>query len=315
MNKNPFSIYDFLGYLFPGAFALIVVKFLVYTDNPFCPYCFLESIRDLAQSNDKLTDTIFFILLSYILGHAIAFASTLTVEQFANWRYGYPSSFILGISTQYLQKPTYPANMSLRGKAKVFMRYYLARTFVALSVWPICLFSIVIGQWLNVRKFYIKETDEFTKKEILKRIQRLTNKLGIENISEDMINEKQLNYHRFITFYEYEKSEKHGVKMDNYVALYDFMRSVTMVLVFYTWYVAIMLVVFWGIDAVSLLYVIGAAFSTYFFFMAYMKFYRRYTEESFYTLVADDDFKESVAGEINNQNQDQENNNWEGNGQ
>lgn len=171
----------------------------------------------------------------------------------------------------------------------------------------ICLFSIVIGQWFNVRKFYIKETDEYTKKEILKRIQQLAKKLGIEDISEDMINEKQLNYHRFITFYEYEKSEKHGVKMDNYVALYDFMRSVTMVLVIYTWYVTIKLFPFLGIDVV--LYVIGAAFSTYFFFMAYMKFYRRYTEESFYTLVADDDFNEFVVREINNQNQDQENNN------
>lgn len=308
MNKNPFSIYDFLGYLFPGAFALIVVKFLDYTDNPFCPYCFLESIRDLAQSNDKLTDTVFFILLSYILGHAIAFASTLTVEQFANWRYGYPSSFILGISTQYFKKPIYPANTSLRGKAKVFVLYYLARLLVAFSVWPISLFSILIGQLFNVRKFYIKETDEYTKKEILKRIQRLANKLGIEGISEDMINEKKLNYHRFITFYEYEKSEKHGVKMDNYVALYDFMRSVTMVLVCYTWYVVIKLVIYWGIEVDSLIYVIVAALSTYFFFMAYMKFYRRYTEESFYTLVADDDFKESVAGEINNQNQDQDNN-------
>lgn len=308
MNKNPFSIYDFLGYLFPGAFALIVVKFLDYTDNPFCPYCFLESIRDLAQSNDKLTDTVFFILLSYILGHAIAFASTLTVEQFANWRYGYPSSFILGISTQYFKKPIYPANTSLWGKAKVFVLYYLARLLVAFSVWPISLFSILIGQLFNVRKFYIKETDEYTKKEILKRIQRLANKLGIEGISEDMINEKKLNYHRFITFYEYEKSEKHGVKMDNYVALYDFMRSVTMVLVCYTWYVVIKLVIYWGIEVDSLIYVIVAALSTYFFFMAYMKFYRRYTEESFYTLVADDDFKESVAREINNQNQDQDNN-------
>lgn len=313
MNKNPFSIYDFLGYLFPGAFALIVVKFLVFTDNPFCPYCFLDSIRDLAQSNDRLTDTIFFILLSYILGHAIAFASTLTVEQFANWRYGYPSSFILGISTEYFQKLIYPDDMSLRRKAKVFILYYLARIIVALSVWPICLFSIVIGQWFNVRKFYIKETDEYTKKEIIKRIQRLAKQLGIEDISEDMINKKQLNYHRFITFYEYEKSAKHGVKMDNYVALYDFMRSVTMVLVFYTWYVAIKLVFFWGMDAVSSRYVIGAALSSYFFFMAYMKFYRRYTEESFYTLVADENFKEPVAGEINNQNQ--ENNNLEGNGQ
>ena len=66
-------------------------------------------------------------------------------------------------------------------------------------------------------------------------------------------------------------------------------------------------------DAVSSRYVIGAALSCYFFFMAYMKFYRRYTEESFYTLVADENFKEPVAGEINNQNQ--ENNNLEGNGQ
>ena len=103
MNKNPFSIYDFSGYLFPGAFALIVVKFLTYTDNPFCFYCFMDSVRELAQSNDKLIDTVFFILLSYILGHAIAFASTLTVEQYANWRYGYPSAFILGIDTKYFK--------------------------------------------------------------------------------------------------------------------------------------------------------------------------------------------------------------------
>ena len=176
------------------------------------------------------------------------------------------------------------------------MLFYLARLVVAISVLPIVVFSVVLGGLFNVRKFYIKETDNYTKTEIKKRIMRLCHKLDITEITDENIMGCKLNYHRFVTFYEYEKSKKHCVKMDNYVALYDFMRSVTMVLVVYTWYVAYHLF-FWDIDIHTSLYVLGSAFLTYFFFMAYMKFYRRYTEESFFTLITDEDLKESVSSE------------------
>lgn len=30
MNKNPFSLYDFLGYLFPGLATLMLTAFVIY---------------------------------------------------------------------------------------------------------------------------------------------------------------------------------------------------------------------------------------------------------------------------------------------
>lgn len=33
MNKNPFSIYDFLGYLFPGLVALIAVTYVAFSSE------------------------------------------------------------------------------------------------------------------------------------------------------------------------------------------------------------------------------------------------------------------------------------------
>lgn len=40
MKKNPFSLFDFLGYLFPGALALFLIFFISKVEN-------IESITSL----------------------------------------------------------------------------------------------------------------------------------------------------------------------------------------------------------------------------------------------------------------------------
>ena len=84
MKKNPFSLFDFLGYVFPGAFALLIVYLISECQGVSS---FWKEIQDIPF---KWEDTILLTLLSYILGHFLAYVSSLTVEKFSIWLYGYP---------------------------------------------------------------------------------------------------------------------------------------------------------------------------------------------------------------------------------
>ena len=43
-EKNPFSLFDFLGYFFPGAFALLIIwsSYIVWTKEDILP---IESVN------------------------------------------------------------------------------------------------------------------------------------------------------------------------------------------------------------------------------------------------------------------------------
>ena len=50
MNKNPFSIYDFLGYLFPGLIFLVTVFFVCHvTSVP------LQEYFDFSKYQDRIS--------------------------------------------------------------------------------------------------------------------------------------------------------------------------------------------------------------------------------------------------------------------
>ncbi|MFA6712186.1 MAG: hypothetical protein WCS33_05715, partial [Candidatus Caldatribacteriota bacterium] len=46
-----------------------------------------------------------FVIISYVLGHALNYLSSLTIERYSIWSIGYPSRFILGEKQScYLKK-------------------------------------------------------------------------------------------------------------------------------------------------------------------------------------------------------------------
>lgn len=99
MRKNPFSLYDFLGYVFPGLMAIFTICFFYETKEitgvSSLFYNLLDFVRSLGGENRSwIEDTIILTIASYVTGHFIAYLSSLTVEQFAIWIYDYPSVFL-----------------------------------------------------------------------------------------------------------------------------------------------------------------------------------------------------------------------------
>jgi hypothetical protein len=97
LQKNPFSLYDFLGYLFPGGFFLLIIS--LFNSIEVINVC--NIINGIVGKNSVFTEritfynTLFFTISSYIVGQLLSYISTLTVERFSLWLYGYPSEFLL----------------------------------------------------------------------------------------------------------------------------------------------------------------------------------------------------------------------------
>jgi len=116
---SPFTLYDFFGYFFPGAFFLFILVIEYdggdimdfYVNNPLKPYslfCFEENypkdlkasyIRAFLTSKDssfQFVPFIIVVMLSYLLGHIIASISSLFLEYgIVHFILGYPSINLL----------------------------------------------------------------------------------------------------------------------------------------------------------------------------------------------------------------------------
>lgn len=299
MKKNPFSLYDFLGYVFPGALALILIHFLYGIMMAMGGNYQAITINTIADYIKKVNwelgweNTVVFIILAYCAGHVIAYASSLTVEKLSNWLYGYPSAYIMGnpsffnnLRTGNYWKSFIPWK---EGCAAVWKRLVeiLWKLLTSLIMLPITLCCFLLGYVFQVEKLYLKPVDGNLRNVIQKHTEQLLAKLGCETDVD--YRDSSSDFHRLIYNYEYDKREAHRIKMDNYVAIYGFLRALTFIsnglFVAYVFFILRYKVPFnetWH----QLLFLIGI---TYLLFMSFMKFYRRFTMESFMCLSIDTD--------------------------
>ncbi len=300
MRQNPFSLYDFLGYVFPGALTLVLIYFFAELPQ-------LESISQIykelgeflkakrtAGTFDLLEETVILTILAYVIGHIVAYLSSVTVEKFAIWAYGYPSEFLLGqLSVWHYwrigkNRPDNPRNEFLPNNRKEALDL-LWRILIAIFLFPISICSIILGKLLCMKSFFVKPLDRTLRETIQKNIEKLANSLEITIHDGD-------DFHRVIYHYEYEHQSSHVQKLDNYVALYGFLRAMTFIASCTTLWITIKYLwpnfsinaeIDWHLVIIFLLCIL----TTYTFFMAFMKFYRRFTLESFMCLVIDTSFK------------------------
>lgn len=288
MEKNPFSLYDFLGYLVPGAIAVFGAYFLLNLCpfnlcdgvmlNPLDIKNVIKKIPSLAALEFSWVMWLVFILFSYLIGHFIAYISSLTVEKFSNWVYGYPSDFLLNeLDPFYFWKPN---GVFIKSNALIW------RLLISFFLLPIVAFNLVFAKLMNAKSFFVKTLDPFLIKAIQKKLGLLFFELDID----DVYDEEESDLHRIVDHYVYEKQIGHRSKLDNYVALYGFLRSITLIFNVFFWYVLyytlfISLGELTILDAVISLFFLGGFI--FIFFMAFMKFYRRYTLEGFMCLITD----------------------------
>tara|TARA_R110001632_G_scaffold28927_2_gene77027 strand:- start:50235 stop:51077 length:843 start_codon:yes stop_codon:yes gene_type:complete len=276
IKQNPFSVYDFLGYLIPGSlfiYCFLIIDYLKKNNN-------YEIKNILSEINSVGYENIFFfIIISYSLGHILSFSSSVTVEKYANWKYDFPSKYLL--------------NFEYKGywNKKLKLKSIMWRFFLLPILFPCAFLDYLIGNLFGFKKFYTSSVDVFLEKVIKYKVDKLLDKLKLGEIND--IKEfkdgkaKKYDFHRLITHYAYENSKNHQGKMSNYVALYGFLRNLCFIFNFLTIYFFLRVCLFLKFDLVNTITLIILSILTYISFMAFMKFYRRYTLEGFMVIAID----------------------------
>ncbi len=291
IKQNPFSLYDFLGYLIPGALLCYVFLFLLKIDN-------INSINDiiLIVSNNQefqFDKILFFVIISYSLGHLISYLSSITIERYSYWKYDYPSKYLLGLNKKQKYFPK-----------KKHWKLLLIKTILAILLLPITTLDLILGEYFNFKTFYTKKLDSFLIQVIKDKNLELLDIL-YPPYYDDL---KKYDFHRIISHYVYENSKNHQSKMINYVALYGFLRAVTLIVNFIFWIFLIVTIqssykylvslkyikfgiLFSSIDYTRIFLLLFIAIITYIYFMGFMKFYRRYTLEAYMLVAIDKEIK------------------------
>lgn len=294
MSKNPFSIYDFMGYLFPGLFLLII---LVYVRNGNFDISYIFRFKVLIeaiganQSTFDLDKSILIIILGYITGHFVSYSSSITIETFANTIFGYPSEYLLygnDLSWPEMIKKYFKcsANSSLKEiKVLKLVCKFIVKIFVFLFLFPISLMTFLLGWLVDINAYITRPIDEYLKKSILKKQYELAKILNIKKT--DL--KKKSDYHRMVMHYVYINVTECQRKVDNYISLYGFLRSITFVFcicfdccLFYSLRtVDISMPMNWNlVFELTILYTMCILS-----FLGFMKFYRRNSLENFMTLL------------------------------
>ena len=277
MLKNPFSFYDFLGYLFPGLVCVIFLKVICSIEGPIT----IETLLDQGLfTSFSWQDSIQYTVLAYVVGHFVSYFSSLTVEPYLIWSYGYPSVFLL---KENYDKNFFDINIKV-GKVGT----YCWKLLVCIIIFPICFASLFFGRLLHFRFYVLKPLDAYLRNCINKKISSLLSELQLPSSQEGD------DVHRILMHYNYEHYENHVHKYDNYVALYGFLRSLSFLcssIFIFLFFMEIKTIDFNStIDWKAIMILTIMFCTTYLYYLGFIKFYRRYTLENFMSIVVDEKF-------------------------
>jgi hypothetical protein len=271
IKQNPFSLYDFLGYFVPGALFFMGLTTIPLLSNPST-----NLANDILNSLDQVSFYLTFILIAYLIGHILSFVSSLTIENYSNWKVGYPSRYLLG--------EPYPKYMQSKSTEHKTERK-LMHAFVWVLLFPITFWDITIGNVFHLDKLlYARPLDPLLIKIIKGKLKVFSEKYA--GLSAEDINTNETGDFRFSYHYAVEHAPAHFPKMQNYVALYGFTRTITMVIVLLFWWILILFVLektsFW--DNLPMLAFLSAF--SFISFLNFMKFYRRFSLEVMMAVAA-----------------------------
>lgn len=279
MKQHPFSLYDFLGYFTPGAFVLYLIFLISILKDPSC------TLKDAFMMIPSLSieGLIFMLIVSYSIGHIISYVSSITVEKYSIWQYGYPSRFLLNIKVP-----------RFRDHLKTFVGIFWGLLIIILLL-PTVILDFIFGRLFGLKAFYARCLDDELIKIISLKINQLAQRIGITK--ENGFGEngaKDCDYFRIIQHYTYDYSKNHQSKFSNYISIYGFLRTMTLIFNLLFWYILIHIGVFHKFDLNSILILSVTSIVAYTFFMGFVKFYRRYTLEGFMVLVIDCDLHDKT---------------------
>lgn len=287
MLKNPFSFYDFLGYLFPGLVCVIFLKMIASINGAIT----IDSIFNHGLvSSFSWKDTVQYTVLAYVAGHLVSYFSSLTIEPYLIWSYGYPSVFLM---KETYDKKFYEINHNVGSFGT-----YCWKTLVCILIFPICLASLFFGRLLHFKYYVLKPLDSYLRDNINKKIDSFLSALKLSQRN------RNADVHRIIMHYNYEHYTNHVRKYDNYIALYGFLRSLSLLCssIFVFLFIAELKTLdFHATIDWKAVFILTTLFCvTYLYYLGFIKFYRRYTLENLMSILVDDTFSGNIAVQANN---------------
>lgn len=287
MDKNPFSLYDFLGYLFPGMVTLMLIVFLVHLHKTYGQSIPIDSyfrIKEFATAIEEnkvlpwLENTVLVVVMAYIAGHITAYLSSRTIEYFSNAVLGYPSYYLLHDDKRYNIISEFFQGAKEWDICKIFYRIV-----VLVSLFPIAVFMISKA----LRKFISRPLDDYVINSIQTKLRELSVTL---NLNVPDVNSKA-DYHRIVMHYVYLNIPQSQRKADNYVAIYGFLRALTLIACLFFDYLlvsqALSINLHSSVNWQALGMLLIVFLLTNILYMGFVKFYRRFTLENYMALLTE----------------------------
>lgn len=284
-----------MGYLFPGILLIMVLLYILSDDfsiyNIFDFSEFQEAISACKLEDFNLDKCILLVILSYVAGHFISYLSSITIETMSNKVFGYPSEYLLygnkinwpTMLCRFFRTSAESSCVPIK-KIKTYCKRLLNFTNF-LFLFPITTSLLTIGWSLDINTHITRTLDNYLTTSILKKQQKLATLLNLNKADVNI----RCDYHRLVMHYVYLNIPDSQRKIDNYVALYGFLRAITLVFclcfdlcfIFALKSIDTSLPVNWGlIYELSILY--GMTCLSY---LGFMKFYRRCTLENYMALI------------------------------
>lgn len=242
----------------------------------------------------SLAGIVFLVILAYVTGHLLSYISSMTVEKYSEWTIGYPSRYIfeenrlpswrMGLYL-YFDRYYNPRIIKNRSAEEVNNRarwtIRIQRFFVALFLLPfssIIILMVMVGMNDTFRKGIMADLARILRKKADKKLKAL----GFRRSS-------SLQYHgelfKLLYHYVIETKPHHRVKMQNYLALYVYARTISLSFVISFW--ATMLIHIRLINSAQYWFslLMLSIFSSL-FYLAFVKFYRKFTLECYMAIAA-----------------------------
>lgn len=295
MSKNPFSIYDFMGYLFPGMMCYIIIAYCFRMGLDISEISNFDNLRKLVKDSQmefNLEKSVIIIVIAYILGHIMSYLSSVTIELFARKVFGYPSEYLLERERSRnwwkMLKAFFASKAHSSNKKWALIKTtlrFIMKVFIALLLFPISFSTFTFAYFFDINGWIVRPLDDYLKNTLKVKEYRLANRLGINHPDVN----QECDYHRIVMHYVYLNIPNSQRKTDNYVALYGFLRSISFV--FCTTFFVIGTYAMTTINCSEtfdkdLLLTLFLFFTlSYICFLGFVKFYRRFTLENYMAML------------------------------
>lgn len=299
MEKNPFSIYDFMGYLFPGILVIFIICYVrcgsFDPNDVFNFEDFISAFKlDTGLSTCMVGRIAILVVIAYIVGHLISYLSSLTIELVFRRTFGYPSTYLLKSSriTWKEMCENYFETISKANRKYMKVCIGFLKVFLLVIVAPISIMNFTIGHVTGLNLFITRSLDDNLISIVQRKYNVMLKKLNIE-----VTESSKMDKHRLVMHYVYHNVKTSHNKTENYIALYGFLRCISFIfclafdalLIYGITTIDINAEVSWGlIIEIGILFCIA-----YISYLGFTKFYRKYTLENYMAIVVDSNLEES----------------------